>query len=79
MLSAREWELSILVARGRTNAQIADRLCIRIRTVSSHPDRIRDNTGCRRRADPTCLTRPTLSEGLVKLQQPGLTLAVQLK
>jgi DNA-binding CsgD family transcriptional regulator len=61
-LSARERELVTLVARGRTDAQIAAQLYISIRTVRSHLDRIRDKTGCRRRAD---LTRLALSEGLV--------------
>ncbi len=61
-LSPRERELVTLVARGRTNAQIADQLYISVRTVSSHLDRIRDKTGCRRRAD---LTRLALSAGLV--------------
>ena len=61
-LSARECELVILVAQGRTNAQIAAELFISIRTVSSHLDRIRDKTGARRRAD---LTRLALSAGLV--------------
>ena len=61
-LSARERELVILVARGRTNAQIAADLHISVRTVGSHLDRIRDKTGCRRRAD---LTRLALSEGLI--------------
>jgi DNA-binding CsgD family transcriptional regulator len=61
-LSARERELVTLVARGRTNAQIAAQLYISIRTVGSHLDRIRDKTGCRRRAD---LARLALSEGLV--------------
>jgi DNA-binding CsgD family transcriptional regulator len=61
-LSARERELIILVAEGRTNAQIADQLHISVRTVGSHLDRIRDKTGCRRRAD---LTRLALSAGLV--------------
>jgi predicted ATPase/DNA-binding CsgD family transcriptional regulator len=61
-LSAREWELVTLVARGRTDAQIAAQLYISIRTVRSHLDRIRDKTGCRRRAD---LTRLALAEGLV--------------
>ena len=61
-LSARERELVILVARGRTNAQIAAELHISVRTVGSHLDRIRDKTGCRRRAD---LTRLALSVGLV--------------
>jgi DNA-binding CsgD family transcriptional regulator len=61
-LSPREQELVTLVAQGRTDAQIAAQLYISIRTVRSHLDRIRDKTGCRRRAD---LTRLALSEGLV--------------
>ena len=61
-LSARERELVILVARGRTDAQIAGQLYISIRTVRSHLDRIRDKTGCRRRAD---LTRLALTAELV--------------
>ena len=61
-LSARERELVTLVAQGRTNAQIAGQLYISVRTVGSHLDRIRDKTGCRRRAD---LTRLALAAGLV--------------
>jgi predicted ATPase/DNA-binding CsgD family transcriptional regulator len=62
MLSPRERELVTLVAQGRTDAQIAAQLYITVRTVGSHLDRIRDKTGCRRRAD---LTRLALSAGLV--------------
>ena len=40
----------------------AVQLYISVRTVGSHLDRIRDKTGCRRRAD---LTRLALSAGLV--------------
>jgi DNA-binding CsgD family transcriptional regulator len=61
-LSARERELVTLVAEGRTDADIAAHLYISIRTVRSHLDRIRDKTGCRRRAD---LTRLALTEGLI--------------
>jgi DNA-binding CsgD family transcriptional regulator len=61
-LSARERELITLVAQGRTDAQIAAQLFISVRTVGSHLDRIRDKTGCRRRAD---LTRLALATGLV--------------
>jgi DNA-binding CsgD family transcriptional regulator len=60
-LSPRERELVTLVAQGRTDAQIAAQLYITVRTVSSHLDRIRDKTGCRRRAD---LTRLALTAGL---------------
>jgi len=61
-LTGRERELVTLVAQGHTNAEIAARLFISIRTVSSHLDRIRHKTGHRRRAD---LTRLALQEGLV--------------
>ncbi|WP_326834932.1 LuxR C-terminal-related transcriptional regulator [Amycolatopsis rhabdoformis] len=54
-LSARERELVVLVARGRTDAQIAAELSISVSTVRTHLDRIRDKTGCRRRADLTRL------------------------
>jgi len=61
-LSPREQELIALVASGRTDTQIAEQLYISVRTVRSHLDRIRDKTGCRRRAD---LTRLALRAGLV--------------
>ena len=61
-LSARERELVTLVAQGHTDTQIAGQLFISVRTVRSHLDRIRDKTGCRRRAD---LTRLALNAGLV--------------
>ena len=61
-LSAREQELVILAAQGFTDAQIAAQLRISVRTVRSHLNRIRDKTGCRRRAD---LTRLALKAGLV--------------
>jgi DNA-binding NarL/FixJ family response regulator len=62
LLSPRERELVTLVAQGHTNAEIAARLYISSRTVTSHLDRIRDKTGYRRRAD---LTRLALEESLV--------------
>jgi DNA-binding CsgD family transcriptional regulator len=61
-LSARERELVRLVARGRANAQTAAELHISVRTAGSHLDRIRDKTGCSRRAG---LTRLALAAGLV--------------
>ena len=61
-LSARERELVTLVARGQTDAQIAEKLFISVSTVRTHLDRIRDKSGCRRRAD---LTRLALHEGIV--------------
>jgi DNA-binding CsgD family transcriptional regulator len=54
-LSARERQLVMLVAQGRTDTQIAAELSIDVRTVGSHLDLIREKTGCRRRADLTRL------------------------
>jgi predicted ATPase/DNA-binding CsgD family transcriptional regulator len=61
-LTRRERELVTLVAQGCTDVQIAGRMSISIRTVRSHLDRIRNKTGCRRRAD---LTRLALQADLV--------------
>jgi predicted ATPase/DNA-binding CsgD family transcriptional regulator len=61
-LSVREQELVTLVAKGKTDAQISGQLYISVSTVRSHLDRIRDKTGCRRRAD---LTRLALQAGFV--------------
>lgn len=61
-LSARERELVTLVAQGQTDGQIAEKLFISVSTVRTHLDRIRDKSGCRRRAD---LTRLALQEGIV--------------
>jgi DNA-binding CsgD family transcriptional regulator len=61
-LSARERELVTLVARGRSDAQIAAELLISVSSVSSRLGQIRDKTGSRRRAD---LTRLALAAGLV--------------
>jgi DNA-binding NarL/FixJ family response regulator len=61
-LSSRERELITLVARGQTDAQIAEQLFISVSTVRTHLDRIRDKSGCRRRAD---LTRLALQEGII--------------
>jgi predicted ATPase/class 3 adenylate cyclase/DNA-binding CsgD family transcriptional regulator len=61
-LTAQERELVTLVAQGRTDAQIAAQLSVSARTVSSRLGRIRDKTGCRRRADLTSLA---LHAGLI--------------
>jgi DNA-binding NarL/FixJ family response regulator len=68
-LTARERELVALVAQGRTDAQIATQLYISVRTVRTHLDRIRDKTGCRRRADLTRLALGAAPPG------PGLASA----
>jgi predicted ATPase/serine/threonine protein kinase/DNA-binding CsgD family transcriptional regulator len=61
-LSAKERELVILVAQGRSDADIAGQLHLSVRTVRSRVDHIRAKAGCPRRAD---LIRLALQAGLV--------------
>jgi predicted ATPase/class 3 adenylate cyclase/DNA-binding CsgD family transcriptional regulator len=74
-LTDRERELVTLVARGRTDAQIAAQLSISVRTVRSRLDRIRAKTGSQRRAD---LTRLALQAGLVLPGRCGYATEVSL-
>lgn len=50
-LSARELDVLRLVCAARSDQEVADELCLSVSTVRSHLDRIRDKTGCRRRAE----------------------------
>lgn len=50
-LSAKERDLVVLVAQGRTNAEMAGQLHLSASTVRHRLDRIRDKAGCPRRAD----------------------------
>jgi predicted ATPase/DNA-binding CsgD family transcriptional regulator len=61
-LSPKERELVVLVARGRTNTEIAGQLNLTEVTVRSRLDQIRDKTGCPRRTD---LIGLALQAGLV--------------
>lgn len=54
-LSSREREVLAWVASGATDVQISRALGIRVATVHSHLDRIREKTGRRRRPDLTRL------------------------
>jgi DNA-binding CsgD family transcriptional regulator len=60
-LSGREVEVLRLVCAGQSDQQIADALVLSVKTVHSHLDRIRDKTGCRRRAE---LVRFALDHGV---------------
>jgi hypothetical protein len=51
----------------RTSLQAAE-LYVSVCTAGSYLDRVRDETGCRRRADLTCLA---LRSGLVELGPPN--------
>jgi two-component system response regulator NreC len=50
-LSARELEVLELIALGHTNAEIATRLYLSVRTVESHRAHIQQKTGCSSRAE----------------------------
>ncbi len=50
-LTDREKQVLRLTAEGATSAEIAAELVISLKTVNGHLDRIRDKTGCRRRAE----------------------------
>lgn len=63
-LSEREEEILILVAQGFRNKQIAEKLLISARTVSTHRDRIKQKLNLSTTAD---LIRYAYSTGLVKL------------
>jgi LuxR family maltose regulon positive regulatory protein len=60
-LSAREHEVLGLLAAGRRNAEIAEALCVSIKTVEFHNRRIYEKLGARSRAD-----------ALIKAQQRSL-------
>lgn len=49
-LSAREYEVALLVAQGLRNRDIAARLGLSVRTAESHVERIRRKLGFRCRA-----------------------------
>jgi DNA-binding NarL/FixJ family response regulator len=61
-LSDRERQVLALLADGERDQDIADTLCISVRTVRSHLDRIREKTGRRRRPE---LTRLAIEKGIV--------------
>lgn len=50
-LSEREWEVLKFVGFGKTNAEIADVLCISVHTVKNHVERIKTKLHVRSRAE----------------------------
>jgi two-component system secretion response regulator SsrB len=62
-LTEREREILTLVAEGCRDREIAELLRLSVKGVQSHLTRIRDKTGCRRRAE---LTRRAIAMGLVQ-------------
>ena len=62
-LSEREREVLNLVARGHTNQQVADRLCIGVKSVETYKARLMEKLGLKGRAE---LVRYALTHGLLK-------------
>lgn len=62
-LSEREREVLHLLARGHTNQQVADHLCIGVKSVETYKARLMDKLGLKGRAE---LVRYALTHGLLK-------------
>jgi two-component system response regulator NreC len=62
-LSDREREVLRLLARGHTNQQVADRLCIGVKSVETYKARLMEKLGLKGRAE---LVRYALQHGLLK-------------
>jgi len=62
-LSQREREVLQLLARGHTNQQVADRLCIGVKSVETYKARLMDKLSLKGRAE---LVRYALTHGLLK-------------
>jgi two-component system response regulator NreC len=62
-LSDREREVLQLLARGHTNQQVADRLCIGVKSVETYKARLMDKLSLKGRAE---LVRYALTHGLLK-------------
>jgi DNA-binding NarL/FixJ family response regulator len=64
-LSPREVEVLTMIAYGYTNKEIADKLCLSVKTVEGHKARIGEKLGLKSRAD---VVRYALQRGLFKDQ-----------
>lgn len=62
-LSEREREVLHLLARGHTNQQVADRLCIGVKSVETYKARLMDKLGLKGRAE---LVRYALKHGFLR-------------
>jgi two-component system response regulator NreC len=62
ILSQREWEVLELVAQGYTNQQVADRLCLSVKTIETYRARVAQKLELKSRAD---LVRYAIEIGLL--------------
>jgi DNA-binding CsgD family transcriptional regulator len=70
-LTSREWEVSRLVAAGRTNAVIAEELAISRRTVSAHVEHILAKLGAARRSEIAAWVATVQGTGGRRPPSPG--------
>jgi DNA-binding NarL/FixJ family response regulator len=63
LLSDREQDVLRLLARGHTNQQVADRLCIGVKSVETYKARLMDKLGLKGRAE---LVRYAIQHGFLK-------------
>jgi DNA-binding NarL/FixJ family response regulator len=63
LLSAREEDVLRLLARGHTNQQVADRLCIGVKSVETYKARLMEKLGLKGRAE---LVRYAIQHGHLK-------------
>jgi DNA-binding NarL/FixJ family response regulator len=61
-LTNREWEILELIAAGRSNGEIADRLFISLKTVEHHVSAILAKLGVARRSDAATAYRAAATE-----------------
>ena len=71
-LTAREFEVSRLIAGGMTNAEIADELAIAPKTASAHVEHILAKLGVTRRAEIAAWTATIVAAGASGANGPGM-------
>ncbi len=65
LLTAREQEVCQLLAHGYTNPEVADKLCISVRTIEAHRNNIMTKLGLESRAD---LVQFAIDNGLLRTE-----------
>ncbi len=65
MLSSREREVLQLMAEGKTTNQIADCLCVSVKTIEAHRKQIMNKSGIHSVAE---LTKYAIRQGLTSLE-----------
>jgi NarL family two-component system response regulator LiaR len=51
LLNAREWRIALMLPSGKTNKEVADELCVAVKTVKWHITNIYRKWHCRNRVE----------------------------